>query len=205
MAAAPATTRAEATRAVILDGALQEFSAFGFRRSSMESVARRAGVSRATLYTHWNGKNELFRALVERLHEEHLEAMEAALADREAGLEARLLAVLEARLLRFVELTSGSPHAAELYDQHGRLCGDVARASQERSERLLARMLREAAAAGEVDLERIGLTAARVAAVLFDCAHGAKGEDPTVATPELFRERLGQAVRVLVRGLAARP
>lgn len=205
MARAPTTTRAEITRAALLDAALQEFSTFGFRRSSMESVARRAGVSRATLYTHWSGKNQLFRALVDQLHKEHLEAMESSLVVREAGLEARLYALLEARFLRFVELTSGSPHAAELYDQHGRLCGDVARASHERSERLLARTLRDAAAAGDVDLERIGLTAARVAAVLLDCAHGAKGEDPSATTPEQFRERLHHAVRVLVRGLQARP
>jgi AcrR family transcriptional regulator len=201
---APPTTRAEATRGALLEGALEELSAFGLRRSSMEGVARRAGVSRATVYLHWRGKEELFRALVERLHDEHLEAMEAALGDADANLEGRVVAVLEARFLRFVELTSRSPHAAELYDQHGRLCGDIARESQERSERLLARMLREAAAAGEVDLDRVGLSAARIATVLFDCAHGAKGEDPSRATPAEFRRRLADAVRVLVRGLEAR-
>ena len=204
MTAPSISSRAQTTRAALLDSALQEFSAFGFRRSSMESVARRAGVSRATLYTHWNAKTELFRALVEQLHWEHVEAMEHVLVDGGAGLEARVLAVLEARFVRFVELTSGSPHATELYDQHGRLCGDVARASQERSERLLARLLRDAGSAGEVDLARIGLSAARVAAVLFDCAHGAKGENPSVTTREEFRERLRHAVRVLVRGLEAR-
>ena len=204
MAIARLPSRAETTRGVILDAALEEFSAFGFRRSSMESVARRAGVSRATLYTHWRGKGELFRALVERLHEEHLLAMKAIVDEERGDLESRLLALLEARYLRFVELTSSSPHAAELYDQHGRLCGDVARASQERSERLLARMLRQGAGDGEVDLDGIGLSAARVAGALLDSAHGAKGEDPAVATPEEFRERLRYAVRVLVRGLEAR-
>ncbi len=204
MATASPSSRAENTRAALLDAALEEFSGFGYRRSSMESVAGRAGVSRATLYTHWKSKADLFRALVERLHDEHLEAMEAALGHADAGLEERLLALLEARFLRFVELTSASPHAAELYDQHGRLCGDVARASQERSERLLARMLREASATGEIDLDRIGLGPARVAEALFDCAHGAKGEEPSAATTVQFRERLGSVVRVLVRGLERR-
>lgn len=197
------SSRAEATRGALLAAAREEFAAFGYRRSSMESVARRAGVSRATLYTRWGGKPDLFRALVEHLHREHLEAMEVALATDGRDLEERLVAVLEARFLRFVELTSGSPHAAELYDQHGRLCGDVARASQERSERLLVRMLRGAAASGEVDLGPLGMSAPRVAAVLFDCAHGAKGEDPSLATPDGFRRRLRDVVRVVVRGLAA--
>ena len=75
---APAT-RGQATRALLLEAALAEFSAFGFRRSSMEGVAMRAGVSRATLYLHWKSKAELFRGIVEQLHEDHLEAMEEVL------------------------------------------------------------------------------------------------------------------------------
>jgi AcrR family transcriptional regulator len=199
-----ATARSRATRTALLEAAIAEFAVFGFRRASVEGVARRAGVSRATLYVHWSSKDELMRALVSHLHDEHLAAMRAVLEDPPADLEARLTAVLEARFVRFVELMSGSPHAAELYDVHSRLCGDIARDSQARSERLLARLLRDADRAGEVDLDRIGLSAARVAEVLFDCAHGAKGEDPSRSTPEQFTARLRRIVRVLVSGLQAR-
>lgn len=201
--APPVTARATATREAILHGAVAEFAAFGVRRSSMEGVARRADVSRATLYLHFANKQELFRALVQALHDEHVAAMEEVLAG-EGPFAERLLAMLEARFVRFVELTSSSPHAAELYDQHSRLCGDIAQASQARSERVLARLLRDADAAGEIDLAPIGMSAARVAGVLFDCAHGAKGEDPSRTTPDAFRERLARAVRVLVCGLKAR-
>jgi len=201
--AAVASSRSASTRVALLDAALAEFSAHGFRRSSMESVARRAGVSRATLYLHHKRKDELFRALVQQLHDEHLEAMEEAV-DGPGELEQRLVAALEARFLRFVAMTSVSAHAAELYDLHGQLCGDVARASQERSEQLLSRMLRKAVRDGEVDLGRAGLSAARTAGVLFDCAHGAKGEDPSTATPEQFRERLARIVRVLITGMETR-
>ncbi len=195
--------RSAATRAALLEAALHEFSAFGLRRASVEDVARRAGVSRQTLYSHWRSKDDLFRSLVETIHAEQAVAMEEALDAPAADVEARMIAVLEARFLRFVELTAVSPHAAELYDLHGRLCGDVARASQERSERLLARMLRDAQKRGEIDLARSGLSAPRAARVLFDCAHGAKGEDPSLATPAEFRERLARVVRLLVTGLRA--
>jgi AcrR family transcriptional regulator len=204
-AAAQPASRAEATRALLLDGALAEFSAFGFRRSSMDGVARRAGVSRATLYLHWKSKADLFRGIVERLHEEHLAAMEAVLEQDGEDLEATLVAMLEARFMRFVELTSESPHAAELYDLHGRMCGDIARASQERSEQLLERLVRRAARGGQADLTRSGLTPARAASALFDCAHGAKGEDPSLASPASFRERLALVVRLLVVGLRSEP
>lgn len=196
------SSRAATTRAALLDAATAEFSAFGFRRSSMESIARRAGVSRATLYLHWSGKTELLRGLVEQLHADHIAAMEQALADRDRPLEQRLVAMLEARFVRFVRLTSASPHAAELYDLHSRMCGDIARASQQRSEQLLERLIRDAVADREIDLERIGLSAPKLAGVLFDCAHGAKGEDPSLATPEEFQQRLHRVVHVLVVGLA---
>lgn len=197
-----AVARSLSTREALLAAATEEFAAFGVRRTSMEGVARRAGVSRATLYAHWRSRDDLFRGLVTVLHDEH-EAEMAAVLDRDAPFEERLLAMLEARFLRFVELTSATPHAAELYDQHGRLCGDIARDSQARSEKLLARLVRQAAAAGELDLSRCGLSPARVAGVLFDCAHGAKGEDASRAVPAEFRERLRRSVAVLVHGLSA--
>ena len=196
--------RAAATRLALLEAALEEFSAFGFRRTSMESVARRAGVSRATLYLYWKSKDALFRDLVEQTHEDQVAAMELVYAEEPGDFEHRLLAMLEARFLRFIELTSASPHAAELFDLHGRLCGDVALASQEKSEKLIAKLVRNAVASGEADLSAAGLSPARVASVIFDCAHGATGEDPSKSTPADYRIRLGLVVRVLVAGLAPR-
>lgn len=193
--------RAAATRVALLEAALEEFSAFGFRRTSMESVARRAGVSRATLYLYWKSKDALFRDLVEQTHEDQVAAMEFVYAEEPGDFEHRLLAMLEARFLRFIELTSASPHAAELFDLHGRLCGDVALASQEKSEKLIAKLVRNAVNSGEADLSAAGLSPARVASVIFDCAHGAKGEDPSKSTPADYRIRLGLVVRVLVAGL----
>ncbi len=196
--------RAAATRVALLEAALEEFSAFGFRRTSMESVARRAGVSRATLYLHWKSKDALFRDLVEQTHENQVAAMELVYAEEPGDFGHRLLSMLEARFLRFIELTSASPHAAELFDLHGRLCGDVALASQERSEKLIAKLVRNAVNSGEADLSAAGLSPARVASVIFDCAHGAKGEDPSKSTPAEYRIRLGLVVRVLVAGLTPR-
>lgn len=170
----------------------------------MESVARRAGVSRATVYLHWKSKQELFRALVQQLHDQHIAEMQAAIEKDGLSLEQRLIAVLEARFLRFVELASSSAHAAELYDLHSKLCGDIAKTSQQRSEKLLTALLRDEVAAGAADLDRCGLSAGQVAAVLFDCAHGAKGEDPSLATPAEFQRRLRRTVRVLVSGLGLR-
>lgn len=57
---------AEKTQA-ILDGAMQEFLANGYAGTSMDKVAAAAGVSKATVYSHFQDKEGLFTALMQRL------------------------------------------------------------------------------------------------------------------------------------------
>lgn len=181
--------------------ALAEFTAFGYRRTSIESIARRADVSRATVYSHWSNKEELFRALVSRLHQEHVSAMQAVADDPDVDIESRITKLLRAQFLQFVELTSNSPYAAELYDRHGTLCGDIASDFQQKAEKILIAALKRAIKAGEIDLTNSGLSVNQLAGVLIDCAHGAKGEDPAAATPADFTARLGNSVRAIIAGV----
>ncbi|BAZ18170.1 TetR family transcriptional regulator protein [Calothrix sp. NIES-4071] len=50
----------------ILQGAMQEFLAHGYAGTSMDRVAARAGVSKATVYSHFRDKEGLFKALIQR-------------------------------------------------------------------------------------------------------------------------------------------
>jgi AcrR family transcriptional regulator len=50
----------------ILDAALEQFEAEGIRRSSVEAVARRAGVSRVTVYRRFPRKESLVNAVAAR-------------------------------------------------------------------------------------------------------------------------------------------
>ncbi|MEU4811959.1 TetR/AcrR family transcriptional regulator [Nocardia fluminea] len=47
----------------LLDGALSAFLDFGIKRTSMGEIARRAGISPATLYRRYESKNELVEAV----------------------------------------------------------------------------------------------------------------------------------------------
>ncbi len=58
--------RAEtAKQTQILEGARKVFLAHGFDAASMEEIARTAGVSKGTLYSYFESKDALFRALIE--------------------------------------------------------------------------------------------------------------------------------------------
>lgn len=56
----------ERLTARILDAALEEFSAYGLRRTNVDGVARRAGLARVTVYRRFANKQDLMRAVVLR-------------------------------------------------------------------------------------------------------------------------------------------
>ena len=63
--AAPSPTKGARTRARILAAAAEHFAVAGFDAGSVPEIARRIGMSHATVYQHFGRKDELFRAAVE--------------------------------------------------------------------------------------------------------------------------------------------
>lgn len=57
---------ADDTTEAILDAAVVEFEQHGFRRVALDDVARRARVSRTTIYRRFANKDELIAAVIER-------------------------------------------------------------------------------------------------------------------------------------------
>ncbi|MEZ5296108.1 MAG: TetR/AcrR family transcriptional regulator [Ilumatobacteraceae bacterium] len=59
--------RVDRTRTAILEATLDELADVGYGAMTIESVARRAGASKATIYRHWDGKLDLFADAVSTL------------------------------------------------------------------------------------------------------------------------------------------
>lgn len=57
---------ADSATEAILDAAVIEFERHGFRRVALDDVARRAGVSRTTIYRRFANRDELVAAVIER-------------------------------------------------------------------------------------------------------------------------------------------
>lgn len=74
----PAASDATAQR--ILDAALAQFQDFGLRRSTVEDVARRGGLSRITIYRRFPKKEHLLAAVVLRELRRFLAEQDAAIA-----------------------------------------------------------------------------------------------------------------------------
>jgi TetR/AcrR family transcriptional regulator of autoinduction and epiphytic fitness len=65
--ATAANPRIERSRTTILEATLDELAEAGYGALTIESVARRAGASKATVYRHWTGKLDLVADAVTRL------------------------------------------------------------------------------------------------------------------------------------------
>ena len=62
----PDTPAADRAAQAILDAAIVEFERHGFRRVALDDVARRARVSRTTIYRRFAGRDELVAAVIDR-------------------------------------------------------------------------------------------------------------------------------------------
>lgn len=85
------------TRRRLLEAGRAIFSQKGFGAASTGEIARQAGATRGALYHHFDGKDELFRALFEAMEEDLLERVGEAIADEET-FEGRLKRGIESFL-----------------------------------------------------------------------------------------------------------
>ncbi|SFW76905.1 TetR/AcrR family transcriptional regulator [Amycolatopsis australiensis] len=75
----PVENRAERAER-ILDAAAELLLRAGYRRTTIEDVAERAGVGKGTVYLHWKNREELFLAVLLRESVRSLEDLVAAIA-----------------------------------------------------------------------------------------------------------------------------
>ncbi len=120
---APDSEAAEARDAPLLQAAIGVFARYGFRKASMDEVARAAGVSRQCLYLHFATKEDLFRRAVGYKLTVQLRAARDALADERRNLSQRLIAACEEWSGRYVGLLGAD--AADLMCASTSLAGST--------------------------------------------------------------------------------
>ncbi len=75
----------------ILDAATTLLVRWGYRKTTLDDVAREAGVGKGTIYLHWKDKNDLFRAAIWREQQRYSEEVQRRIAaDPEGGLLHRI-------------------------------------------------------------------------------------------------------------------
>ena len=100
--------RAEDRPREICAAALDVFAEKGFAAAKLDEIARRAGVSKGTLYLYFKDKQDLFRAVVRDTVAPNIEAVQQAVL----AAELPFAEVVRIFLARFAEVTSRVPVGA---------------------------------------------------------------------------------------------
>jgi AcrR family transcriptional regulator len=194
MASTPDSARQERVLAV----ALEVFGRYGFRKASMDEIARSADISRQGLYLHFASKDALFRAAVQKELDTALGDATRCLNEEGAGLERRAVAALDAWLGRYVGSMLASDIGNLLQNPAMQLGDLVDPASAAFDARLAAAI---AAAMSENDRRRLGVTPEQIAGALHTVAQGAKYlSNARAESREEFVARMTAAVGVVFAG-----
>lgn len=180
---------------------MTRFTNYGFKRTSMDDIARAASVSRPTLYAYFKNKQAILLAVSEGIHEATLANIELALTSPDS-LSQRLLAGFEAWTEPYTSILFGSPHGAELIGAGSAVASDISAEARARFHTLLAGCLKAAQKAGEIELKKASLSFDDAAELLILSLNGlsASGADSAAHT-----KRLKNLVRVFLRATAVTP
>lgn len=176
-----------------LDGALKAFFSYGYQRTSMDDIAKAAGMSRPALYLIFRNKADIFRAGAERVFERSAIRMDEVL-NGPGPFADRVFQSVDQGMICMMAQMNASPHGAELIDMKNELAGGLMQEWHETSVGLFSRAIEAEAAATGVDLGARGLTANVLAELLVD---GLEGVKHRVSDVEAQRTALCQLIRVI--------
>jgi AcrR family transcriptional regulator len=126
MASEHSNTRQTLVRAEIVEVAAQVFAELGFRKATLDDIAGRLGISRATLYHYVEGKEDLLHQVIGNVSERHALLLDEVLARPGLTPSARLAEAIRTLVQVFgsnadvmrVFLREESELPAELLTEH---------------------------------------------------------------------------------------
>lgn len=181
-------------QAAILGAAFDAFTTYGFRRTSMEEIARRAGMSRPALYLHFANKEEIFRALIRSYFDTTVEAMRAELWGR-GHPSVRLERAFATKCGPVMETLLGSAHGPEFIDTKNLHGAEESAAGEARLIALMTEWLEREYGLGTIRLEA---SAEETALTIMGALNGLMAAAPDF---DSYCRQLRQLGRMLGRGL----
>lgn len=189
-------TRAATDRqTVILEAAFEVFARYGFKKTSMDDLARAAGMSRQGLYGHFENKQAVFKAMAMGMVANMRADARKALARSELDTEERILGAFEAMFGG----TAGTENLAEMFTTMLELLGrSVVFEIEDELASDVAGVLRSAG----IGKRKGAGSPKRLADLLFAASDGIKRRAKTQAE---YRDRMCEAVRLVCRDTALTP
>lgn len=187
----------------IVEGALKVFGTYGFKQTTMAMIAEGAGLSRQSVYNHFDSKEAILVATSEFMHELAWEKSEQvmleAIANKEEPIEG-VCRMMEARLAVFMGRIGNSPHFEELVSEHSKYCSMENAEAIAKFNKRLSRFI--------ADLVRLqgwkfarGVSADEITTLLSDSIHGIKTAGHPV---KVFHQKVMSLTRLILAGAIER-
>jgi TetR/AcrR family transcriptional regulator len=180
----------------VITAAVAVFGRYGYQRTSMDLIAKAAGISRPALYWHFSGKDDIFRATGERLADELISAAETA-ATADGSSADRLYGTLAVKLDLTAE-SVGARFRRDLRAEASARLPDLQASMKTRHAAVIEKLLTSAA---DLDLAATSIRAHDIAVLLLDALTGIAQQDDH---PGELRRRLRHLVS-LTTGSLSRP
>jgi AcrR family transcriptional regulator len=173
----------------IMLAALELFTRYGYRKTSIDDIARAAQVAKRTVYLHFENKAAVFLAILEYLGDQVRQRCVAA--ERMGGTAVdRLTGLLDAYFGMAFELFSKSEHMPELEETFSKLARARIGCLNTEYEAWFARFLRSLVRTGEIGGPPRGLTLEQIVNILVRAAEGAKHDIKVQGDRKALERRL---------------
>lgn len=180
----------------ILNSAFQAFAAYGFRKTSMDDIARGAGMSRPAVYLHYKNKEAIVRKLTKSYYDEKI----AALADALKGdgtVPEIVTSAIQAQTEGMAAILA-LPHGLEMLDTTKSMSADIVEQGEAELTALYAEWLAQEEAAGRAQVfGGAEQTARTITATL-------KGLKLTASDAGDYENRVAQLATLIGSGLEVR-
>ena len=175
----------------VLETALTVFTRYGFRKTSIEDIAKAAGISRQGIYFHFKNKDEIFKASIQKSLDDRLRAANKIFDDDRLTLEGKLLQALDERFGRYAGVFH--PDASDIVTECERILGDAVGKNRSAFQRKLENVILASSAKKTKGAEKRASTIANML-----CACGLTWKH-SLSSQQEFSEKMRDAIHLCCR------
>ncbi|MEC7189115.1 MAG: helix-turn-helix domain-containing protein [Pseudomonadota bacterium] len=193
-----ATAKHQAKRDAVYDAASVVFAQYGFRRTTMNDIAKSAGISRPALYLMFENKEDLFQGLAAHRLDQAIDSALSVLQGN-GKIADRFRESLLVFEQIFYEPIADSPHGTELMDISLSLASEIMTKKLARFHAALTKSLSEAEARGQITFARTPMKPRAFVELLFTALNGVKKRALNTAE---FRKLVRQLTEIFLLSIA---